>query len=238
MRKQTKTKAVQPKQLLKSFPPFVEQSFQHPIQQLDKQFQNWSHKFKWQVEEKLYGLSATFYIKDGIFGVCTKNTELTINDNSIYWVMEKYNRIEEKLNEYFKQAVPGKLLGKNIAIQGEIIGNSINGNYYNQQDHRFYVFDIYDIDSKQYWLPSQRNVFCKKYDFYQVPILEINRDLKTLSTDEIVKLADGESVISDTLGRSPIREGLIFKSMVGYESFKVTSEKFLASKDKNLRTAN
>ncbi len=210
------------------FPSFIEKTFQVRVQSLGKELAEWNgKKLKWQVEEKLDGTSATFYIYNYAFGVCSRNLELAENYNNTYWKIAKVNRLEEKLQEYYKNVLPGSRRGRNIAIQGEIIGEGINGNHYGIHGQRLHVFDIYDIDNQEYFLPSERNVFCKKNDLMQVPILQINKSLIGNTIEEIVAMADGASVLTDELGNSPCREGLVLKSMHGYESFKVISNRFL-----------
>ena len=47
-----------------------------------------------------------------------------------------YGDLKNKLTKY----------GKNIALQGELIGSGINGNLYGMKDHALYFFTGYDID--------------------------------------------------------------------------------------------
>lgn len=43
-----------------------------------------------------------------------------------------------------------QLLGKNLALQGEIIGPKINGNRHKVKENEYYVFNIFDIDLQSY----------------------------------------------------------------------------------------
>jgi RNA ligase (TIGR02306 family) len=70
------------------------------------------------VSEKVDGSSITFYFRNGEFGVCSRNLELKESPENTIWKIARELKIEEKLREY----------GKNIALQGEIIGNGIQKN--------------------------------------------------------------------------------------------------------------
>src|ERR1044072_3418313 len=61
------------------------------------------------ITEKLDGTSVTYFIKDGVFGVCSRNLELEENEDNLYWKTARQFNIEEKLRS----------VGCNIAIQGE-----------------------------------------------------------------------------------------------------------------------
>jgi hypothetical protein len=63
---------------------------------------------KCYVTEKLDGSSATFYVKDGEFGVCSRNLELIEDADNSFWKVARQMNIENKLRS----------VGKNISIQG------------------------------------------------------------------------------------------------------------------------
>jgi hypothetical protein len=70
---------------------------------------------KFYVTEKLDGSSATFYYKDGIFGVCSRNLELLETENNTFWKVARELDLENKLRKH----------GVNISIQGELIGTTM-----------------------------------------------------------------------------------------------------------------
>jgi RNA ligase (TIGR02306 family) len=69
------------------------------------------------VTEKIDGSSTTYFVRDNEFGVASRNLELKETD-SAYWKWARENDVENKL----------KALNRNIALQGEVYGNGINGN--------------------------------------------------------------------------------------------------------------
>ena len=70
------------------------------------------------VSEKVDGSSVTYFYKDGEFGACSRNWELKDTEGNLIWKMARELKLEEKLKAY----------GRNVALQGEIIGQGINGN--------------------------------------------------------------------------------------------------------------
>ena len=47
--------------------------------------------------------------------------------------------------------------GRNIALQGEIMGEGIQGNNEGLKGQDFYLYNIWDIDTKCYVSPAERN---------------------------------------------------------------------------------
>lgn len=89
------------------------------------------------ITEKLDGTSATYYIYQGKFGLCSRNLKLKDTGDSVYhYCATKYN-IKEQLQG----------LAKNVAIQGEIIGPGVQGNRYKLNELEFHIYSIYDIDT-------------------------------------------------------------------------------------------
>lgn len=96
------------------FPSFISKSDQERIQNLPEYFEEYKD-IEFEETEKLDCSSVTFYTNNEDFGVCSRNLELKESeDNTIWWLAKKLN-IE---NTLFK-------LSKNIALQGEIVGEGI-----------------------------------------------------------------------------------------------------------------
>ncbi len=92
------------------------------------------------VTEKLDGSSATFYFNNGEFGVCSRNLDLKFNEDNSMWKFAMENELEDKLRE----------LNKNIALQGEIIGEGIQKNKYKLKGQDVRFFNVFEIDSYSY----------------------------------------------------------------------------------------
>jgi len=167
--------------------------------------------------EKLDGSSGTFFWKNGEFGVCGRNWEYYESPTNSFWKYARQNHLEEKLGE----------LGRNLAIQGEIIGEGIQKNKYKLRGQDVRMFRVFDIDKYEF-LPYEEMVELIVNDFklQTVPILDWNYILPS-SVDEILAYAEGKSALNPDTER----EGVVFVRHVlknqGRLSFKAISNAFL-----------
>jgi RNA ligase (TIGR02306 family) len=201
------------------FPGWIQKTDQERVQNLTEEFDHWlKEQHVWEVTEKLDGSSMTVYLRDGEFGVCSRNLELKPSETNSLWKVAVRNDLELKLRR----------ANRNLALQGELIGEGIQGNPYKQKGQEFFLFDIYDIDASKYLTPAERNAFVEEHDIKHVPVLAFGAELwDTLginSIDNILKFAEGKSVMG-MIGCE--REGLVFKSKAMQCSFKAISNKFL-----------
>ena len=202
------------------FPSRIPKTDQERIQNLSAELEEWcAEGITWEVTEKLDGSSMTVYVIDGEVGVCSRNLDLKPNPDNSLW------------RAAYKHDLPTKLanIGRNIAVQGELIGNGIQGNMYKMRDQDFYVYDIYDIDAGRYFTPAERRVFSDKYALNHCPLIahyaNLLDTLGITNMDQILKFAEGKSVMSNIV--SPEREGLVFKCNEKQVSFKAISNRFL-----------
>ena len=114
--------------------------------------------------------------------------------------------------------------GRSLALQGELIGEGIQGNLYKLKGQHFYVFDIYDIDRGEYLVPLERHELCRELDIAHVPVFALAADLgKIIDISGVLLLAEGESFLADVQ-----REGLVFKHLTDpHTSFKAISNAWL-----------
>ena len=201
------------------FPGWIQKTDQERVQNLTEEFDYWlKEQHVWEVTEKLDGSSMTVYLRNGEFGVCSRNLELKPSETNSLWKVAVRNNLELKLRR----------ANRNLALQGELIGEGIQGNPYKQKGQEFFLFDIYDIDASKYLTPAERNAFVEEHDIKHVPVLAFGAELwDTLginSIDGILKFAEGKSVMG-MIGCE--REGLVFKSKAMQCSFKAISNKFL-----------
>lgn len=196
------------------FPSFIPKTDQERIQNLSSEFQKWKDQnAAWEVTEKLDGSSMTVFYFNGEVGVCSRNLELKEDENNTFWKAAKNNGATSVL----------KNKGRNLALQGELIGPGIQGNKYNLTDHVYFIYDIFDIDSQRYFLPEERQSFCKEAFLTHVPVLDSCLVLNDGNIEDILKSAEAKSVV----GSFPEREGLVFKRLTSDESFKAISNKWL-----------
>lgn len=194
-----------------SFPSFLKKTDEERVQNLTREYQQYLSSGKqFYATEKLDGSSATFYLKDGEFGVCSRNLELKESLKNIFCKIARTLEIEKKL----------KTLPFNACLQGELIGEGIQGNPYKikGQDVRF--FNLFNIDTYETLGIEDLIAFCQRAALLTAPLLEITLP-KTI--DELLILAEGKSV----LNKETEREGLVIRSNDSKISFKVISNKFL-----------
>ena len=201
-----------------SFPHFIPKTDQERIQNLSRSLEKWNaEKHQWQVTEKIDGSSMTVFYKDGEVGVCSRNLELKDDGTSTFWETAKSEGLVEKLIA----------VGKNIALQGELIGGQIQGNAYKVDKFQFHLYDIFDIDAQQYLTPKDVEGTALQLNIRHVPVLEQFTTFD-VRMEDLIAYAEGKSVV----GAKPEREGLVFKSLTEPEtSFKVISNKWLLKND-------
>ena len=202
------------------FPSFIPKTDEERIQNLSSEYEEWKtqsdHEF--YVTEKLDGSSATFYMKDGVFGVCSRNLELLETEDNTFWRVARILDLENKM----------KNVGMNFSIQGELIGESIQGNPYKIKGQTVRFFNIYDIDLREYYSIHILNRIVKDVmgGLETVPVLETNFKLPE-TIDELLKYADAKSALNPNFDR----EGIVIRNGNKSISFKVISNQFLINEN-------
>jgi RNA ligase (TIGR02306 family) len=175
---------------------------------------------------KLDGSSMTVYHNDGRYGVCSRNLEVRRDTENVFW---KTVLATDILPSMVRD-------GRNLAIQGELMGPGVQGNREKFEDHKFFVFDIYDIDQKRYLTSLERETLMSQVEsdpnnnaFNHVPLVWSGFAVITeeTSVSDLLAMVEIKSINHD------IAEGVVFKSVVdGSKSFKVINNKYLlAEKD-------
>lgn len=206
----------------------------HNCQNLAKEYEGWKTE-RFYVTEKLDGSSATFYLKDGVFGVCSRNLELADPGEFVPGTIIGEDGVErpKKENTFWKVARELKIaeklgsLNQNYAIQGELIGEGIQGNPYKIKGHTLRVFNIFNIDTQEYLGLDEMREFLSKVNnddkpLELVPVLEENYSLPE-TVDEILLYAEGKS----KLYNGAEREGVVIRNKDKTISFKSISNSFL-----------
>jgi len=203
-----------------AFPSQIPKTDQERIQNLSAELAQWkTEDLTWEVTEKLEGSSMTAYLIDGEFGVCSRNLNLKLNPDATFWKTAIDAKLEEALRKY----------GDNLAVQGELIGEGIQGNIYKLKGTHFYIYDIYDIATGKYFVPAVRRLFCEMHHLNHCPSFAHKFFLDDITIDELLAKAEGKSVMG-LIGCE--REGLVYKCNEKEVSFKAISNRYLLkSKD-------
>lgn len=179
--------------------------------------------------EKLDGTAFTAFHFHGEFGICSRNYLLDEADKAGHPA-----QVARDLDLKGKLAKAVALLGRDIAIQGELVGPGIQGNKYKLSAPQLYVFTVVTLDNgNDLGLAAMRGVI--SYTGLQtVPLHECGVFASDTDVDALVAVAIGHSQLNKTVPR----EGLVFRSVepvrdeeIGRLSFKVINPKFLLKYD-------
>lgn len=200
-----------------NFPSFLRKTDEERCQNLTSEYGGYkTGNHKWYLTEKLDGSSATFYLKEGEFGVCSRNLDLLEDPDNTFWKVARELDIESKL----------KSLGGNISLQGELIGEGVQKNPYGIKGQTVRFFNAFDIDKYEYLPLEDFQSLIKELGLDGVPILDL--DFKLPNTiEELIQLADGKS----KLNNKTTREGFVIRSHDRKISFKAISNKFLLKEE-------
>ncbi len=180
------------------------------------------------VTEKLDGTSFTAFLRDGTFGVCTRNLWMDERDETnIHIRVAKKLKLEEKL-----QAIQAKH-GFQPAIQGEVIGPAIQGNKYKLASADLYVFNVYDIGASR--LVEHRRMLDILEEIGLKGVPQLGTTVLDHSVDQLIELSVGPS----QLNAKTEREGIVLRPLTeeydsdigGRLSFKAINPKFLLKYD-------
>jgi RNA ligase (TIGR02306 family) len=202
------------------FPGFIPKTDEERVQNLGDVIRRHAGE-AFYVTEKLDGTSSTFYRWRDQFGACSRNLDL--REGNVYWEVAGALGLIESLPD-------------GMVVQGEIIGEGIQGNPLRRKGQEFYAFNVFDIRMNSFLSFAEAEAFCRSLGVNFVPV--ISRDYR-LSADvqEILKMADGKS----QLCAEADREGLVFRPLVEQRtevdghtmrlSFKAISNKYLLQHD-------
>lgn len=167
--------------------------------------------------EKLDGESITFYVKDNIFGVCSKEVDFLETEDSAHWKMARELDMEIKLRS----------IGRDFSTQGEMIGEGIKKNKYKLKGRTVRFYNAFDIGQYRYLNYDELVAMMNELNLSMVPVISDSFILPN-SIDELVELSIGTSKLCDTP-----REGIVICPLTEIADrgdrviLKVISPKFL-----------
>lgn len=176
--------------------------------------------------EKLDGTSCTYALERKgrnkfEFYVCSRNVrqqdekQECYHDHNIYWDLAfKYN-IEQHLKDFLNRFPNLKW----VCIQGEGVG-SVQGNPLKLKEDDLYVFNFKDSYYGR-WPSNNGKMQIEEWGMKWVPILGEIQMPDTM--EELKELATGKSQVNPNV----LREGLVYRSLDGNDSFKNVSREYL-----------
>lgn len=212
----------------RTFPKFIPKTDEPRIQSHPGFLQHLDNN-TFYITQKLDGSSETIYYNNGVFGICSRNMEVyhakyrnKYFDINLYTkAVEKYD-LQRKLQSYCKKNK------RNIALQGELVGPTIQKNKLGLSEVDIFFFNIYDIDLGRYVDFQEFIDICQQLNIKTVPIIATNIQLKDATIDMLLEFA------RDTYPNGTPQEGIVIRPMketyldkLGRFSFKVINNDFL-----------
>eukprot|EP00659_Diplonema_papillatum_P001710 gene1710-2582_t len=213
------------------FPAFVPKTDEERIQNMKPVLPN-MYGMTFYITEKVDGSSLTAFIKDNAdgedgqqFNVCSRN--LIVESKTLH------GKAAADLNIENKMRTAGL---RNIALQGELLGPSVQGNHYAFKTLTVRFFSVFDIAAGRYMsLDKARDIVENTLGLEWVPVIDKTFVLKPEHTVAyFVEMADGKSVLNPKTKR----EGLVFRAVeeakvndLGRASFKAISNQWLLKYD-------
>lgn len=192
------------------FPSFIPKTDETRVQVL----QHFLDKYKGEkcyVTEKVDGSSGTYFIYKDEFGVCSRNLELLEDEENSYWKIARQMDVENKLRS----------LNGNIAIQGELIGEGIQGNKLKLRGQTMLFFNAFDIDRFEYLPFEQFFDLMNKFELPTVPLISSDYELEN-DIDAIIRMATVKSKIYPVVWA----EGIVIRPLKENLDLLISDENF------------
>lgn len=209
---------------VRNWPSWVAKTDEERVQNMPFILQN---KNPWIATEKIDGTSTTFTMKRGKFGkydfyICSRNVVFDKPDKACFYDTNVYVEMAEKyhVEDVLKYILDADKSLEWVTLQGETFGKDIQRRDYSMKDHDFVGFNF--ITSKDgRWNSKRAADLLAAYGIKWVPIVDENFILPD-TVEELLAIATDKSVIDGGM-----REGLVFRSPDGTQSFKAVSNEFL-----------
>ena len=206
------------------WPEWVKKTDEERVQNMPWILQN---KDPWIATEKIDGTSTTFTMKRGKhnkfdFYVCSRNVVFDKPDKTCFYDSNVYIEMAEKY--HIEDTLREILLNRPdldwVTLQGETYGAGIQKRDYSLKDHDFMGFNFITSAGGR-WNSVDASKLMLQYGIPWVPIIDENFILPD-TVDELLAIATDASVVDGGM-----REGLVFRSQDGSQSFKAVSNEFL-----------
>lgn len=227
-----------------TFPWFLRKSDQERIQNLYgklSQSQN-LYDAKFVGTLKMDGSSITVFYVEGEkynnqgWGYCSRNQELKINHElrvSVALCPDEQDVSGE--GKFFQGAYNSDLFRKALqlhlhfgsfyAIQGELVGTGIQGNFEKFDTYQVFAYNIFDIEKQEFVDYNTFKQMAEVVDLQIVPEVYEGQPILRESLQDILAMANGTGL------KAEYREGIVWKQIDGNVQFKAISNKYLEKQD-------
>lgn len=215
-----------------SFPSFLRKSGQERIQNLYGKLSNSNLATELFVGTmKMDGSSITVFQyppeyqgDEESIGYCSRNQQLKFPlDESE--TAGKFYQGALKSNLFDKVLKLHDPYGGYYAIQGELVGPGIQGNFEKFDQYQVFAYNIFDIQKQQYVDYGTFAEMAEAIDLQICPIVYEATPILSQPLETILAMADGKGAINS------YREGIVFKQLSGTTQFKAISNKYLAKEE-------
>lgn len=209
------------------FPAFLSKTDEIRIQVLEPVLER--HRGRaFLVTEKLDGMSFTAFLRDGEFGICSRNLWLDESDRSNFLA-----RLAHRLGLEARLRAIRDARGFDLAVQGEVIGPGIQKNKYALAAVDLRVFNVLDLGAGR--LLDHGDMLALLAEAGLEPVPQLGTLVLDHTVDELVAFSVGPS----TLNPKAHREGVVLRppaeehdeDVGGRLSFKVINPQFLLKYD-------
>lgn len=208
------------------WPTWVQKTDEERVQNMPWILNN---KEPWIATEKIDGTSTTFTMKRRRFGkydffVCSRNVCFDKPDKQCFYETNVYTEMAEKYDIENKMKDMMKTIFRNcewITIQGETYGEGVQKRDYSLKGHDFMAFNLISSDRGRWNTLNMKQFLETTYDIPCVPVVDEFFILPD-TVEELLEYATNKSVVD---GKE--REGIVFRSQDGAQSFKAVSNEFL-----------
>lgn len=169
-----------------------------------------------------------FNFEDGQFVVCSRNLVLKYEPSNHFWKGVENTQVIQRLREYSNTVNNNNssMVGKSIAIQGELMGPGIQKNRENFNEHKIFAFRVWFIDEQRFATDEEFHDICRYVGLDIVPQLGYSKPFEEFETvDEMLGASEIPSI------NNKIAEGIVYKSVNLIDGqmvhFKAINNKFL-----------
>jgi RNA ligase (TIGR02306 family) len=211
-----------------SFPWFLKKSDQDRIQNVYNRLTNSDvvdQEFIGTL--KMDGSSITVFSVDEYkygerSGYCSRNQQLKFPDETID-LKDTGKFFQGATNsDLFDKALAIRAdMGMSVALQGELVGAGIQGNFEKFDKYQVFVYNIFNVDTGEFLPYKEFKELAERYDIQIVPEVYPAQRILEKNVGEIVVMADGKGLLAN------YREGVVWKQLNGNCQFKAISNKYL-----------
>jgi len=226
-----------------TFPWFLRKSDQERIQNLYGKLSQTNYNTKFVGTLKMDGSSLTaFYVEgekyqDEGFGYCSRNQQLKLPEeaNLIGHLTKELPLDISTSGKFFQGAYNSDLFrkclqlhhkfGSYYAIQGELVGAGIQGNFEKFDTYQVFAYNIFDIEKQEYVDYNTFTQMAEAVDLQICPVVYEEQCILQESLEDILALANGTGL------KAAYREGIVWKQIDGRLQFKSISNKYLEKQE-------